>query len=179
MAKRNVPTSLLEKGFKSYSRAIREITGWTQKEFETQKREMRYRVSNLNKLAGTNLSPIEELYYKVRYEDKAKYYASKGKEVYEPSPIQRALQDIKTTKVKTTPSAKQFETAKKYVFEKFEGLSKAYKDAGAIVDKLNKGEISPKEANEQLRNFANKMKVMKQENPTSWASAQDEEFGSP
>ncbi len=179
MSRKEIPTSLKEKGFKSYSQAIKEITGWTQKQFETQKRGMRYRVSNLNKLTGTRLSPIEELYYKVRYEDRAKYYASKNKEVFPPSRIQQALQDIKTTQVKTSPSARQFETAKKYILERFEGLGKTYKYARDVLDKLDKGEISPKDANARLSQYSDVMRVLKSENPTSWASAQDEEFGSP
>ena len=65
----------------SYSKAIREITGWTQKQFETQKRMMRYRVSKFNAFTGSNLSPIEQLFYKVRYENRKKYYEAQGKPV--------------------------------------------------------------------------------------------------
>lgn len=178
MSKKSQKTILEKTGFKSFSQGIREITGWSQKEFETQKRVMRMRVSNLNKVAGTNLSAIEELFYKVKYEDRAKYYASKGKEVYEPSPIQKALQDIKTTKVKTTPSARQMEVAKKYVFDKFEGLSKTYKNANEVMQKLNNGEITPKEANDQLTKVANDLKVLRKNDVASWASQQDENYGS-
>ena len=176
MAKKEIPTSLKEKGFNSYSQAIREITGWSKKEFETQKREMRYRVSNFNKATGSNLSPIEELYYKVRYEDRARYYALKGKEVYEPSLIQKILKDIKTTPIKNTLSKNQFRTAKNYVLDKFEGLGKTYKYASDIIDKLKKDELTPRQANEKLKQYAEEMKVLKSKNPTSWLDAQDESY---
>lgn len=174
MSKKQIPTSLQEKGFKSYSRAIKEITGWTQKQFETQKRVMRYRVSNFNKATGANLSAIEELYYKVRYEDRAKYYASKGKDVLPPSPIQQALQDIKTTQSKTGLTKGQFETAKKYLLDKFEGLGKTYKYARDVLDKLKSGEMTPTDAGKRLSQYAEAMKVMKTLSPATWLDAQDE-----
>lgn len=176
MAKKEIPTSLKEKGFNSYSQAIREITGWSKKEFETQKRVMRYRVSNFNKVTGSNLSAIEELYYKVRYEDRARYYASKGKEVYDPSLIQKTLKDIKTTPVKNTISKNQSRVAKNYVLDKFEGLGKTYKYASDIIDKLKKDELTPRQANEKLKQYAEEMKVLKNKNPTSWLDAQDESY---
>ncbi len=178
MAKRKIPTSLEEKGFKSYSQAIREITGWDTKTFETQKRTMRMRVSNLNKLAGTNLSAIEELYYKVAYEDKAKYYASQGRPVYEMSPIQRALQDIKTTKVKTVEGSRQYEIARQYVFDKFSGLGTTYQKASAVLDDLLTGNVTPAEANKKLSKIANALKWIKNKSPQSWATFQDEQFTS-
>lgn len=178
MAKRKIPTSLEEKGFKSYSQAIKEITGWDTKTFETQKRTMRMRVSNLNKLTGTNLSAIEELYYKVAYEDKAKYYASKGKPVYEPSPIQKALQDIKTTKIRGVAGSKQYEVAQQYIFDKFGGLGQTYQKAGDVLDSLLEGSITPAEANKKLSKIANALKWLKNRNPTSWARLQEENFES-
>lgn len=177
---------LKQTGFKSFSEAIRTITGWTQKEFETQKRVMRMRVSNLNKLAGTNLSAIEELYYKVKYEDRVQYYQSKGKPILPRNPIQQALLDIKTTKVNVdkygnikSAQLKQIEAAKQFVLNKFEGLAKTYKSARDIRDKLINGEITAREANDLLSFEADRLKVLKTEDPTAWASAQDEEIGSP
>ena len=179
MARQKIPTSLQEKGFKSFSQAIREITGWDKKTFETQKRVMRMRVSNLNKLTGRNFSAIEELYYKVKYEDKKAYYESKGKEVFEKSPIQKALEKMTTTKIKNgAASQKQIDIANNYVKSKFEGLSKSYPQAKSIIDKLEKGEITAEAADKQLADFGDKMKVLKRENPLTWASMQDEETGS-
>jgi hypothetical protein len=171
---------LQQSGYKSFSRAIRDITGWDVKKFETEKRLMRYRVSNLNKLTGANLSPIEELYYRVKREAREAYYKSKGQEIFAPSPIQKALAEIKTTKVNVAKvSARQDAIAKKYVQEKFEGFGRTYKQAGAILERLKNGEISAKEANKMLADYANKMKVLKREDPLTWATMQDEEIGSP
>lgn len=180
MARREIPTSLKEKGFKSFSQAIKEITGWDKKTFETQKRVMRMRVSNLNKLTGKKFSAIEELYYKVKYEDKKAYYESKGKQVFDKSPIQKALEDMTTTKIKNDKATKkQSEVASNYVKSKFEGLAKTYKGARDILDKLDKGEISIEEADNALAKFGNDMKTLKNEDPLTWASMQDEEAGSP
>jgi hypothetical protein len=96
MARKNV---ILGQNSMSYSKAIREITGWTQKQFETQKRLMRYRVAKFNLITGSNLSPIEQLYYRVKYEDKKSYYISQGKEPAPLNIIQQAIQDMKTGNV--------------------------------------------------------------------------------
>ena len=178
MSKKSQKTILEKAGFKSFSQGIREITGWSQKEFETQKRVMRMRVSNFNKLMGTELSPIEELFYKVKAEDRAKYYVSQGKPVYPPSPIQQALQDIKTTKIKGTPSTHQMEVARQYVFQKFEGLSNTYQKADNVMNDMLTGKISPQDANKKLTGIANEMKKLRSENVTTWASLQDEDYGS-
>lgn len=169
---------LQQSGFKSFSQGIREITGWTQKEFETQKRLMRMRVSNLNKLTGAHLSAIEELYYKVKYEDKAKYYASKGKEVLPRNAIQTALLDIKTSKVKNGGSERQKEIAKQFVLNKFEGLSRTYSSVNEIAQKLKDGKITTTEANTMMSQKAEELKVLKRDNPTTWLSLQDENYGS-
>ena len=176
---------LQQSGFKSWSQGIREITGWTQKEFETQKRLMRMRVSNLNKITGTNLSAIEELFYKVKYEDRAKYYASKGKEVLPQNAIQKALSEMTTTKVITNKKgdvtkvmSRQQDIAKQFVMDKFEGLARTYKNVNETMQKLKNDEITIKEANEIMKKQADELKVLKRDNPTTWLSMQDEEFGS-
>ena len=177
MAKKNI---ILEKtGFKSWSAGIKAITGWTQKEFETQKRVMRMRVANLNKLTGAHLSAIEELFYKVKYEDKAKYYASKGKDVLPQNPIQKALSEMTTTKdAKGMALEKQEEIARRFVLDKFEGLAKVYHGANSIRNDLILDKISPAEANARLTKYAGQLKVLKRDNPATWLALQDEEIGS-
>lgn len=179
MSKKSKNTILEKTGFKSWSQGIREISGWTQKEFETQKRVMRMRVANLNKLTGANLSAIEELFYKVKYEDRAKYYASKNKTVLPQNPIQKALSEMTTTKnAKGLALEKQEEIARNFVLDKFEGLAKVYKGADNIRNDLILDTITPKEANERLTAYAEQLKVLKRESPASWLALQDEEIGS-
>lgn len=162
----------------SYSKAIKNITGWTQKEFETQKRLMRYRVANFNKATGSKLSAIEELFYKVRFEDKQKYYASKGKETKELYPLQKALQDIKTTTSKKGLSPYQEKIAKDYIVETYKGLAKTYTRADKVYQRLLNGEITPAQANRRLSVMARQMRQLKDEQPTKWIELhQTEEIG--
>ena len=164
----------------SYSKAIKDITGWTQKEFETQKRLMRYRVANFNKATGSKLSAIEELFYKVRFEDKQKYYASKGKPVKELNALQQALQDIKTTTSKKGLSPYQEKIAKEYIEKRYEGLAKAYKGANNIMEDLKNGKITTQEANKKLSDYADRMRQLKDEDPSKWVEMHEsEEIGSP
>lgn len=176
---------LKQSGFKSFSQGIREITGWTQKEFETQKRVMRMKVANLNKLTGAKLSAIEELFYKVKYEDKAKYYVSKGKAVLPQNAIQKALSEMSTTKVITNKQgevlkvmSRQQNIAKQFVMDKFEGLARTYKNVNETMQKLKNDEITIEEANNIMKKQAEDLKVLKRDKPVTWLSLQDEEYGS-
>ena len=93
-------TVILGQDKMSYSQAIKKITGWSQKKFETEKRLMRYRVAKFNQLTGSHLSAIEELFYRVRFEDRQAYYKSKGKPVNDYNPLQTLLKNLKTGNVK-------------------------------------------------------------------------------
>ena len=172
----------------SYSKAIREITGWTQKEFETQKRMMRYRVSKFNAFTGSNLSPIEQLFYKVRYEDKKKYYESKGKQPLPLNDLQQAFQDMKATPFsrkseliikdgKYVPQQMKksdlqaYNVAKDFIMKRYEGLANTYKEASDIMEELKAGNITPAEANKLFSDFADKARNMKNEDLTSWLDA--------
>lgn len=172
----------------SYSKAIREITGWTQKQFETQKRMMRYRVSKFNAYTGSNLSPIEQLFYKVRYEDKKKYYESQGKQPLPLNDLQQAFQDMKATPFsrkseliikdgKYVPQQMKksdlqaYNVAKDFIMKRYEGLANTYKEANEIMEELKAGNITPAEANKLLSDFADKARNMKNEDLTSWLDA--------
>lgn len=174
-------TIILGQNKLSYSKAIMQITGWTKKEFETQKRLMRYRVSNFNKATGSNLSAIEELFYKVRFEDKQKYYAAQGKPVLPLNALQQALQDIKTTHTQAgTISPYQMKIAREYIEKRYEGLAKAFTGANNIMEEMKAGKLSPAEANLMLSNFADNMRQLKDDNPMKWIEAhQNEDIGSP
>ena len=118
MSRKNV---ILGQNTMSYSKAIKEITGWTQKEFETQKRLMRYRVGKFNLITGSNLSPIEQLFYRVKYEDRKQYYISQGKEPAPLNIIQQTIQDMKTGNINLKIGSKSYnqsyETRKEFIIK--------------------------------------------------------------
>lgn len=189
-------TTILGQNRVSYSKAIREITGWTQKEFETQKRLMRQRVSKFNQLTGSNLSAIEQLFYRVRYEDKKKYYESKGKPIKPLNPLQQALEDMKTSRLPKSTSLKiengkivpatskgfdrVYSIAKDFIENRYEGLANNFPRAREILNRLKNDEITPAEANELLADFADEMRNAKSDDPLGWQEAHgDFEIGSP
>ena len=164
----------------SYSKAIREITGWSKKEFETQKRLMRYRVAKFNAVTGSNLSPIEQLYYRVKYEDRKAYYISKGKEPAPLNVIQRAIASMKTGKL--TPGKQSYkeayEAGAKFISERFEHFGQAFPKGQAILDAMNAGEITPAYAKKKLEELAEEMRELKEKSPNDYIEARDQSFGS-
>lgn len=166
----------------SYSKAIREITGWTQKQFETQKRLMRYRVEKFNLMTGSKLSPIEQLFYKVRFEDKQAYYASQGKPVLELNPLQRAIAEMKTGKLTLKQGSRALAqaeaVAKDFILERFEGLGKSFKEAGEILERLKEDDITPRQAKAELEDIAERMRNLKKTSPEEWIEAHNENYGS-
>lgn len=189
-------TTILGQKRVSYSKAILEITGWSKKEFETQKRLMRYRVSKFNAFTGSNLSPIEQLFYKVRYEARKAYYEAKGKPVLPLNDLQQAFQDMKATAFtrktnlvmqngKFVPAQmskadlQAFNVAKDFIIKRFEGLANAFPEANAIMQDLKNGVITPAEANKQLSDLAEKMRNVKNEDLSTWFDLHyDQENGS-
>lgn len=181
----------------SYSEAIRQITGWNKKQFETQKRLMRYRVAKFNAFTGSNLSPIEQLFYKVRFEARREYYVAKGYQPMQLNDLQQALQDLKASPFtrkqkleiengKFKPQAmskadlKALEISKNYIKERYAGLASNFPKANEIRNKLINDEITPAEANRLLADYAEEMRNLKDENPMKWIKAHgDEEIGSP
>lgn len=176
MAKRTKIT--LGQNSVSYSEAIRQITGWTNKEFETQKRLMRYRVRTFNEITGSNLSAIEELYYKVRFEDKRAYYEAQGKQTLEYNELQKALLDLKTT-YRKGGTERQKEMLQEYTLQRFEGLLKAYpQDLAGYETKLKNGEISIKEFQTSMESYAEKMKTLWKTSPEDYLKAKGRQIGS-
>ena len=177
MAKRTKIT--LGQNSVSYSEAIRQITGWTKKEFETQKRLMRYRVKTFNEITGSNLSAIEELYYKVRFEDKRAYYEAQGKQTLEYNELQKALLDLKTT-YRKGGTERQQEMLKEYTLQRFEGLLKAYPQALAGYEaQLKNGEISIQEFQKQMEAYADKMHKLQKDDPAQYLKEKGRQVGSP
>lgn len=183
----------------SFSKAIQQITGWSKKEFETQKRLMRYRVQKFNYLTGSNLSAIEQLFYKVHYEAKRDYYVSKG---YKPRPLndlQQALQNmgasptrtksplkiingkvIKTYEGMTKAEKRAYEVAQQFIEKRFDKFAQKYGKAGEIMDLLKNGLITPDEANRELSAYAEKVRNLKNEDISSWLDEVDDDtIGSP
>ena len=168
----------------SFSKAIKEITQWDAKKFETEKRLMRQRVSNFNALTGSNLSPIEELYFKVRFEAQRDYYASKGKQVLPFNELQTAIRDMSTSKikdvafeelltggienVKSKTFEKQYQIAKNYILSRYDGLGRNFPEAQEILNQLENDEITTIEANDKLQKYAEEMRNLKDENPLKW-----------
>jgi len=179
----------------SLSSAIKELTGWNTKKFETEKRLMRQRISNFNILTGSNLSPIEELYYKAKFQAQREYYASKGKEVKPFNELQTAIRDMSTSKlsniaiddfatggienVKSKAFQRQYEIAKDYILSRFEGLGRNFVEAQRILDALENDEITTMEANKQLQDFAEEMRQLKDENPLKWQDMHGDTIDSP
>lgn len=179
----------------SFSKAIKGITGWTNKQFETEKRLMRQRVSNFNMLTGSKLSPIEELYFKTKFQAQREYYASKGKKVLPFNELQTALTDMKTTKikdisieqfieggienVKSKVFKEQYEVAKNYILSRYEGLGNNFPEAQAILDELETDKITTMEANDRLQKFAEEMRNLKDENPLKWQEMHGDTIDSP
>ena len=171
----------------SFSKAIKEITQWDKKKFETEKRLMRQRVSNFNALTGSHLSPIEELYFKVRFEAQREYYASKGKQVLPFNELQTAIRDMSTAKiknisieqleaggienVKSKAFEKQYEIAKNYILSRYDGLGRNFPEAQEILNQLENDEITTIEANDKLQKYAEEMRNLKDENPLKWLEA--------
>ena len=177
MAKRTKIT--LGQNSVSYSEAIRQITGWSKKEFETQKRLMRYRVKTFNEVTGSKLSAIEELYYKVRFDDKRAYYEAQGKKTLEYNELQQALLDLKTT-YREGGTERQQELLQKYTLKRFEGLLKAYPQALAGYEaKLKNGEISTKEFQKVLEAYADKMHALQKDDPAQYLKEKGRQVGSP
>lgn len=164
----------------SYSQAIKRITGWTDKQFETEKRLMRYRVSKFNKVTGSTLSPIEELYYRVKFEARRDYYRSKGQKVNDYNDLQSFFKNVKTGKYKEgqkisfidKEGVKQYMTieeyGREYVLKRYEGLGKNFSQAEDVLNQLRNGEISTQDANKQLSQIADDLRVLKNENPETW-----------
>lgn len=177
MAKRTKIT--LGQNSVSYSEAIRQITGWTNKEFETQKRLMRYRVKTFNEITGSNLSAIEELYYKVRFEDKRAYYEAQGKQTLEYNELQQALLDLKTT-YRKGGTERQKEMLQEYTLKRFEGLVNAYPlDLKPFVDKLKNGTISINEFQLEMEAYASKMQELQKTDPARYLKEKGRQVGSP
>lgn len=177
MAKRTKIT--LGQNFVSYSEAIRQITGWTNKEFETQKRLMRYRVKTFNEITGSNLSAIEELYYKVRFDDKRAYYQSQGKQTLEYNELQQTLLDLKTT-YRKGGTERQKEMLQEYTLKRFEGLVNAYSiDLKPFVDKLKNGTISINEFQLEMEAYASKMQELQKTDPAKYLKEKGRQVGSP
>lgn len=168
----------------TYSKAILKITGWTKKEFETQKRLMRYRVSTYNKAMhdanDTNkLSAIEELYYKVKFEARRDYYESQGKPTLEYNSLQKLLLDLKTTHRKE-PTEKQYELLKKFSEERFKKLVEHYpQDTKNIVQDFKNGKITLVEYNKKLGDFADEMRNLQKDNPAEYLKRKGQQIGSP
>ena len=176
MAKRTKTT--LGQNSVSYSEAIRQITGWSKKEFETQKRLMRYRVKTFNEITGSNLSAIEELYYKVRFEDKRAYYQSQGKPTLEFNELQQTLLDLKTT-YRKGGTERQKELLQEYTLKRFEGLVNAYPiDLKPFVDKLKNGEISIQEFQNNMEAYATKMRDLHTTNTELYLKQKGRQIGS-
>ena len=189
-------TTILGQTKMSYSKAIQEITGWTKKEFETQKRLMRYRVSKFNAFTGSNLSPIEQLFYKVRYEDRKKYYQAKGQKVLPLNDLQQAFQDMKATPFQrksqllfkngksipmqmTKADLQAFNVAKDFIIKRFEGFANSVPEANAIMQDLKNDVITPRDANKKLSDLAEKMRSIKNEDLSTWFDLHyDQENGS-
>ena len=179
----------------SLSKAIKEITGWNTKKFETEKRLMRQRVSNFNMLTGANLSPIEELYFKAKFQAQREYYASKGKQVKPFNELQTAIRDMSTSKisnasidqfttggieaVKSKAFKRQYEIAKDYILSRYEGLGRNFVEAQRILDDLEADRITTMEANKQLQDFAEEMRNLKDENPLKWQDMHGDTIDSP
>ena len=177
MARKNV---ILGQTTTSYSKAIREITGWSPKKFETEKRLMRYRVAKFNAITGSNLSPIEQLYYRERYNDRKAYYISKGKEPAPLNIIQKTIAEMKTGALKAGKQSykEAYETGVKFINERFENFGRAYPKGQEILDALNAGEIMPAYAKKKLEALAEEMRELKQTSPLEWVEAHNEHFGS-
>lgn len=179
MSRKNV---ILGQNTMSYSKAIKEITGWTQKEFETQKRLMRYRVGKFNLITGSNLSPIEQLYYRVKYEDRKQYYITQGKEPAPLNIIQQTIQDMKTGNVNLKIGSKSYnqaiEIGKEFILNRFENFGKSFPKAQEILEQLRNGDITPRQAKTELEELAEDMRELKQNSPVEWIEAHDERFGS-
>ena len=184
-------TVILGQNKMSFSQAIRQITGWSQKKFETEKRLMRYRVANFNKLTGSKLSAIEELYYRVRFEDRQAYYKSKGKPLLDYNSLQEFFKNIKTGKadelrlIKVTRqdglveymTAQEY--AKDYVINRYEGLARNFPKANEILEELKAGNITTQDANKKLQELAEEMRVLKNENPLAWIDLHGDIIDSP
>ena len=166
----------------SYSKAIQEITGWSKKEFETQKRLMRYRVERFNLMTGSNLSPIEQLFYRVRFEDKQAYYIAQGKEALELNPLQHAIARMKTGKLSLKQGSKAFiqaeSVAKEFILDRFSGLGQSFTEAREILDLLKNDEITPRQAKAELEEIAERMRNLKETSPEEWIEAHNEGYGS-
>lgn len=184
-------TVILDQEKMSYSSAIRKITGWSQKKFETEKRLMRYRVANFNKLTGSKLSAIEELYYRVRFEDRQNYYKSKGKPLLDYNPLQQFFKNIKTGKADALRLIRveregglieymtASEYAKGYIIQRYEGLARNFPQANDILNDLRLGKISTQDANKKLQAFAEEMRVLKNDNPLAWIDLHGDFIDSP
>ena len=155
----------------SYSAAIREITGLSGKEFDTLKRVYRQRVTKFNKLTGSNLKPIEELFYKVRFEDKRNFYQSMGKEIKDYNSLQSAIMNISSSK---KISLKDIETARNDVMQRFKGLSEANNAGRAIMETLKNASpddaAAVKKASEDFKQLADVMHDLKKNQPLDYIS---------
>ena len=177
----------------SYSKAIQEITGWDKKRFETEKRLMRYRVAKFNQATGSNLSPIEQLFYRVRFEDRQAYYKAQGKQVNDYNVLQSFFKNVKTGKYNplqkikytdkdgTTVYTTLAEYGRHFVLDRYEGLGRSYSKAQAILDELKAGTIQPADANKLLAQFADDMRKLKNDPETfnDWVELHNNEIGSP
>lgn len=161
----------------TYSKAILKITGWTEKQFETQKRLMRYRVNTYNKAMGAKMSAIEELYYKVSFEAKQEYYRSKGKKTLEYNSIQQLLQDLKTTHGKLT--ARQEKLLNEFSLKRFDGLIKNYPQSTAkMVQDFKDGKLTLAQFNKKMGDFADHMRDLQKNNVEQYLKEKGQQIGS-
>ena len=158
----------------SYSAAIREITGMSGKEFDTLKRVYRQRVKKFNELTGSKLSAIEELYYRVRFEDKRKFYQSIGKETKDYNSLQESILNISSSKKIT---AKDIQIARNDVMQRFAGLSQSNNKGRLIMEELqnaNPNDVAAvKKAADEFKKLADIMHDLKENQPLEYISNVD------
>ena len=155
----------------SYSAAIREITGMSGKEFDTLKRVYRQRVKKFNELTGSKLSAIEELYYRVRFEDKREFYKSIGKEAKDYNSLQKSILNISSSKKITE---KDIQIAKEDIMQRFEGLANSNNRGRAIMEELKNAAPNDasalKKASDSFKQLADIMHDLKEKQPLEYVS---------
>lgn len=156
---------------KNFGAMTRALTGMSTEQYKAAYTKFAARVRNYNAVAGTNYSASREFYYSFKYAD-------------DPTPALRAIEATPATRARTVGTSalsgaglrRTEQLAVTATLDKWGGFiqksrqnaADGFGDGGAarIADQLRAGEITPKQANDALRQLARERDVRRDSDPS-------------
>lgn len=143
---------------KNYGAMIRALTGMSKEQYKKAYRKFATRVRNYNTVSGTNYSAVREFYYSFKYADNPSPALLAIEETAATRPHGRGMPALTGEALKKTEEMSTDVLLKKWAG--FIASSKEAREMGFggmaidVAEKLKRGEITAKQANEALKEIA-------------------------